>query len=260
MVATYEKPKSLTPAERKPVKYTINLDWFECLLGGELVQFDSPLTKYEYDNKQIVLLQKQMATKLFKYSYEVFVRGKIFGSINICPRNAKIIKSDTIQFQAVNNVLYEVGFIKDVKYLFSKMGWQLKNISRIDIAIDGSGFLGINEKWRTNKIQCFGKAKWQTFQTAKGDVTGFDVGSRASNKWLTCYNKLNELQKSNKQYIRTMWERAGLDTKNVERIELKLRNEAIKMIRFFDWEELDNFEYLASIFRTQAESFFSFQP
>jgi hypothetical protein len=61
------------------------------------------------------------------------------------------------------------------------------------------------------------------------------------------------LEKSNKYYIKKFWERTGLDTERVERMELKLRNEAIKMIHNFDWKKLSDFEYLASIFRTYVE-------
>jgi hypothetical protein len=252
------------PVEARRVKYTINLDWFECLFSGFLIDFDSPLEKYDYDSGNIRLIKKEMPTKLFKYSYDVFVRNIHFAHINLVPRNNAILKPDTIQFQAKNNVLYEVGFIQEVKYLMQKMNWQMLNQSRIDIAIDGVNCLKVAKKVRTEmnvsgEWQKLGKAKLQAFmEGSKGILTGYNVGSMDSSKWITCYDKTKEMEITNKYYIRDMWARAGLDTSKVERIEMKLRNEAIKQITDFDWTRLDDFEYLASVFRTHCKNFFEF--
>lgn len=255
----------VAPEQEKKVKYTITLDWFEALVTGYLVDFDSPLDKYEYDGGNIVLVKQDVATRFYKYRYDVSLFGKIFAHINCCPRNTAILKADMIQFQAVNNVMYEVGFIERAKYIFDKMGWQMHNVSRLDIAIDGVRCLDICKKVktqlnRTAKWNKLGKTDMQVFLTgSKGILTGYDVGSRSSSKWITCYNKTVELEMSNKFYIRDMWERTGLDTSvPVERIELKLRNEAIKCVENFDWLRLDDFEYLASIFRTHCKNFFEF--
>jgi hypothetical protein len=241
----------------RPVNYTVNLDWFEVLLGGEMIEYDSPLDNYSYDLGNIVFNKKPMGTKFYKYSYDVMFRGKPFGSINIIPRMTTIQKN-TIQFQAVNNVLYEIGFISDFKCFIDRMTWTIKNFSRLDIAIDGKGFINIFEQRRDGKIRKLGKAGVTQHETGVGQITGYDVGKRSSNKWITGYNKSAELEISNKQYIRDMWDRSGLDSKNVERLEIKLRNEAIKSIINFEWEKLDSFEYLASIFRTQILNYFEF--
>lgn len=254
------KISSFSPETSPPVKFTVNLDWFEVLLSGALVEFNSPLGTYKYDQGNIVLVQKKMGTKQFKFGYDVFVRGKIFGNIFCCPRNAAILKPDTIQFKAENNVLYEAGFIQECEYMFGKLGWKVRNVSRIDIATDGTGFMDVFKAWRRGEVEKLGKAKVNTFETSKRQITGFDVGSKASNKWVTCYYKGKELERSNKYYIGDMWKRAKLSVPvcKVERMEVKLRNEELKKIKYFDWRELKSFEYLASLVRTTIVNFFDF--
>lgn len=241
------------------VKHTINLDWLEFMLSGILVEFDAPLDRYEYDNGNIILAKKAMGTKIFKYSYEVYSGGKLFGQVHLCPRNPEILKSDCIQFKLENNVLYEVGVLQECKYILNKLHWAVLNVTRVDIALDGVEVLSLMDRFVKGEIEKLGKAKVKPYFTGKRIIEGFDVGSRSSNKWITGYNKTKELEISNKVYIQEFWERSGLDCSgDVQRLELKLRNEELKKIIAFDWRELDNFEYLASIFRSTMKNFFEF--
>jgi len=261
------------------VKHVINLDWLELMCSGSLVatfkpeietaegegqliggkEIDSPLEKYEFDQGRIVLAKKMLGTKIFKYSYEMYFAGKLFGKVHCCPRSPEVLKPDLIQFQIENNVLYEVGALNDVKYVLKKMCWEVVNITRVDIALDGVKVLQMIDSFRKDQIIKLGKAKVHSYTTGKNILEGFDVGSRSSNKWITGYNKSEELEVSNKGYIKKYWENCGLDTsEDIERLELKLRNEEIKKISDFDWKELDNFEYLASLFRSCMKNFFEF--
>lgn len=249
----------LNSPEGFQVKHTINLDWLELIVSGNLVEFDSPLDKYEYNQGEIVLAKLPMGTKIFKYSFEIFFRGKLFGKVHTNPRNPEILKPEYIQFQIQNNKLYEVGAIADCRYIFTKLSWAYVNTTRIDIALDGVNVLQLMDRFVKGEIQKLGKAKVKPFFTGKRVIEGFDVGSKASNKWITGYNKSDELERTGKDYIREFWERSGLDTsRTIERLELKLRNEEIKKIFQYDWKELDNFEFLASIFRSTMKNFFEF--
>lgn len=243
----------------KRTKYTINLDWLELMLSGALVAFDTPLEKYEYDQGNLILAKLPAGTSIFKYSYEMFYQGKLFGRFHLCPRNTEIIKADSIQFKMENNKLYEIGVLNDCKKIFVSLGWNVKNVTRIDIALDGVNVLNLIDRFVKGEIQKLGKAKVKPFFTGKRMIEGFDIGSKASNKWITGYDKTAELERSGKSYIKDFWENSGLDTSGkIERLELKLRNEEIKKIFQFDWKELDNFEFLASIFRSTMKNFFEF--
>ena len=156
-------------------------------------------------------------------------------------------------------MLYEIGWLDRYKMLVTALEWEHVNMTRLDIALDGHGFFDTWKKYQQGKYEKRGKAQEQEFYAGKRNLTGFDVGSRKSNKWVTCYNASAEKKRSRKQYVIEMWEKAGLDTStDVERLEVKLRNDAVKRIVGFDWEQLDDFEYLASIMRTQLVNLFDF--
>jgi len=246
--------KDLTPQN---VKYAISTDWFSAILSTAepVVNFGEPLEMYEYDFGNIILQKMKYCAPQFKFGYDIIVKKKPFARVHVCPTSEMIFKSNQMQFELLNNIHYEIGWCDDLDYLFKKLGWKIDNISRLDIALDGSnaGFLKVMNMALEKKIEKVGRSKLQFFTNSKIDLEGCDIGKRSSDKWVTCYNKTKELEKSNKFYIRKFWERAGLDTAHVERLELKLRCESIKMIVGFDWRKLDNFEYLASIFRTFIE-------
>ncbi len=241
------------------VLHTINLDWFEVMASGAFIDGGQAEEKYEFDNGRIVLAMKGHGTKIFKYSYEIFFKGKLFGKCHCHPRAAEILKPDYIQFQVSNNVLYEAGGFTDIKYFFKALHWKVLNITRFDIALDGVKVIDLVDQFVMGKIEKLGKAKVRPYFTGKREMEGFDIGSRASNKWITGYMKCEELEKTGKTYIKEFWERTGLDiTGKVERLELKVRSEEVKKISGFNWEDLDNFEYLATIFRTCMKNFFEF--
>jgi len=259
-VAEKQQKTEFPPGPGDGVKFTINLDWLEMLLSGNLVEYDCPLDKYEYDQGNITLVKKEMGTKQFKHGYELYVRGKIFGLIFCSPRNTAILDKDTIQFKAENNVLYELGFIQECEFAFSKLRWKVKNVSRTDIALDGAGFMKVMLEMDRGDIEKLGKATYNIYKTGKRQITGFDVGKKSSAKWITGYYKGKELEKSNKYYIGDMWKRAKLSVPvmEVERLEVKLRNEELKKIKDFDWRRLGDFEYLASVYRTAIKNYFDF--
>ena len=241
------------------VLHTINLDWFEVMASGILVENDAPEEKYEFDGGNIVLAKKGNGTKIFKHSYEVFFRTKLFGKCHVCPRTPEILKPDFIQFQVCNNVLYEATGFSDIKYFFSKLNWHVKNVTRFDIALDGVKVIDLVDRFVKAEIIKLGKAKVNPFFTGKRVMEGFNIGSASSNKWITGYMKCEEIERSGKDYIKEFWKRTGLEVDGkVERLEMKIRNEEVKKIYNFKWEDLDNFEYLASIFRTCMKNFFEF--
>lgn len=255
----FEQEQLKMTAKPFKVLYTINLDWFEVMASGVLVEGEDAKETYEFDNGNIVLAKKGGGTKIFKHSYEVFFKQKLFGKCHVCPRSPEILSSDFVQFQVCNNVLYEEGGFSDIKYFFRKLSWKVKNITRFDIALDGVKVLNLVDRFVMGEVEKLGKAKVKPFFTGKRVMEGFDIGSKSSNKWITGYNKTEELEKSNKQYIKEFWMRTGLPfDENIERLELKVRNEEVKKIFQFNWEDLDNFEYLASIFKTCMKNFFEF--
>ncbi len=244
-------------SQKNRVAYCINLDWLQFMCSGELVYYDNPEVRYCFGT-ELVLVQKEMGTRLFKYGYEVFLKDKSFGAIYCSPRS-KILERKLIQFKLNNNVLYEAGFLNDFKKILLQLKWEVKNVSRVDIAIDGGKPLRLINQFVSGKIEKLGKAKVKHFLTGKAKSEGFDVGSKASNKWITGYLKSPLLETEGKNYIKDFWVQSGLNINEpVERLELKIRNEQVKLLKDFDWRKLDKTEYLAGIFKKETENFFEF--
>lgn len=258
----YERAiERMTSKEPFVVEHTINLDWFEAMASGAFINGDDVKERYEFDNGRIVLARKGTGTKIFKYGFEIYLDGKLFGKCHCSPRAAEILKPDYIQFQVQNNVLYEDGGFSDIKYFFAKMSWKLVNLTRFDIALDGVDVMDLVEQYLQKKIDRLGRAKLNAHIEGKHTITGFDIGrSKGWNKMCTGYIKTKELEKSNKNYIKDFWKRTGLQTegREIQRLEMKIKNEEVKKIVDFEWRDLDNFEYLATIFRTCMKNFFEF--
>lgn len=245
------------------VKHTLALDWLEFMVSGELVTFDTPLETYSYEldkagKPRTTLMRKKIGNKHFKFSYEIWRDGRRFATLFCGSRAPEIVAADLINVKIENPLLYEVGTIAACKELFAALNWKVRNITRLDIAMDGVDVIAMGDRFFRGEIDKKGKSRFAAYFTSKRVLEGYDVGKRSSDKWITCYVKSAELEQSNKTYIRDFWKRSGLTSDRVERLELKLRNEAIKMIKDFNWERLDDFEYLASIIRTQAKKIFCF--
>jgi len=241
------------------VKYTCNLDWFEQILIGSIPNHRPDREEYRFNNDRIALVKRRKGSKHFKHSYNVIYDGRLFAKIQTHPRHTEIMPEHYIQFQMQNNVLYEVGWLEDVRELYSYFNWEVKNTTRIDPALDGYGFMEIFGRYNREEIEKVGKASFTCYKAGNRETTGYDIGRKASHKMIGCYPKEKELEKSNKYYIKEFWDNTSLDrSKPIERLEVRLRNEALKLIKDFDWTRLDDFEYLASLMRTAMTNYCEF--
>lgn len=240
-------------------KNTISVDWFECLVSGWAIPTNGDQQHYWFANNRICFYRRKKIVPHFLDYFDISIDNKPFGYALMNPRNKEIFGSDVIQIKVNNNRLYEAEWMNTFQFLLKSFTWKMQNVSRLDIALDGHGFMAVGQKLLLGKIRKIGKAQFFPRLNSKMQVQGFRLGSMSSSKSLVCYDKTAELEVSNKYYIRDMWKKAGLDTtQNVERLELRLRNEAIKMIEDFDYTKLDNFEYLASLMRTNFYKFYQF--
>jgi len=239
--------------------YTVAVDWFQVLVSGWALPETDSEPKRSFDNGRICFYKRKKITPHFLTFYDIFIDGKPFCHALMHPRNTEIFGKDVIEIKVNNSRLYEVGWIDSFDYLTKKFSWIVKNVSRLDIALDGSGFMHVGNKLISKSIRKVGRAEFAPRLTSKMEVKGFKIGQTKSDKCLVCYDKSAELEASNKYYIRDMWKRAGLDiSQRVERLELRLKNDAIKQVENFDYHQLWNFEYLASLMRTHFKKFYEF--
>lgn len=263
-----------------PQSVSVCLDWLsfmvECLLP-EPAPDQEPI--WLTDN--IVLEYQKKGTPMFKYSHVVYIDGEPVANVHTHGRNEAVIKPGTAKVEILNHVLGSttVLAVKDQVMEACKM-MVVKNYSEIHISIDGANHIheflnayirqnrrinGMPDlqtlgRWdKRNRVKMKGKANvdCKRFNKGTGMFDNFKIGS--TRKYVTVYNKTSELQKSHKQYIREMWDRAGLDTSGtVWRVELRMKSGAIKEIKDFDINRIANPHYLLQIFRTQIENFFHF--
>ena len=239
---------------------TINPDWLQFTLCGDLKKKASDGEYIELDN-DFVLKDLGYGTKHFANQYEVWHEGVIFGNLRTEPRNDKVLQPDWQSFKMDNARLYEVGYVYRCNLFFETIGSKVRNVSRLDIAADGYGYMKLVQQWFAGMYYKKGKAKMKLYLDNNRKVEGFDIGSKQSDKAITGYLKSAEIQRSNKHYIKDFWKKSGLpnwDGGNVERLEIRLRNNAIIKIEGFDWERLEEPAYLAGVMKKQMENFFEF--
>lgn len=202
-------------------------------------------------------------TRHFSRMYEVYFEGLQFGMLRTEPRNNEFLDENWQQFKVVNERLYEVGYIDLCRRFFRAIGSQVRNVTRLDIAADGFGYMHLMNQFDSGMIDKCGKAKYTLYKDRNRKIEGFDLGSKASDKSITGYRKAEEIEtKSNKHYIKHFWKKSGFkgwDSPNVERLEIRLKNNALIKIEDFDWTALECPEYLAGVMKKQMENFFDFR-
>lgn len=276
---TARKFKSYFAQDALPHCISVVLDWFSCMVfcnwpipeNAGQVQFVDDDIAVEYIGK---------GTSLFNYSFKVYLWGEPVAMFHSGTKNEKIIPVGVAKLEIMNHVLYSGEFLDVLARVMQacKMP-DIKNISRIDIAIDGANhvhtffnkYIDVVKRQGMARLQTLGaynplpnihlKGKARVHAKMLNKRTGmfdnFQIGS--SKKKFVLYNKTSELERSHKEYIRQVWEKSGIDTTvPVWRCELRLSSEAIREIKTFDINQLQNPMYLLSVFKTQCENFVHF--
>ena len=248
----YEGPK-------KP-HYTANVDKAIFNVNGE-IPTDKESISFDDGNIHLIIDPKRPnGVRHFKCCYEIYLHGELFALMNTAPRASILdpfLSSITIQ----NNVLYQRGWVARFEYLCKEIGVELRGVSQLDIAIDGGEYIAQYEKLLSKEYKKVGRAKMATEHKHNGNVEGFYIGNRSSEKYIRGYNKTLEMKKSgsNKNYIVDFWKNNGLDPAGkVERLEIVLKNKAIKRIKDFDIGRLEDSGYLASLMKCQLTKYYQF--
>ena len=257
--------------DKTGLKHVICLDWFEITLRGQIKDFSGMLLgsdieckEYRYDDV-ILTLDRTGGTKHYKHKLKLYHEGQLFGTIQAIPRDTKRL-GDMFQLKISNNILYESEWIERLNSIMYECKWTLNNITRVDIALDGHFDTGIVKKVLNNDYRLKGRCKDFIPFTKAGSsgctLNGFKLGSKASAKQLTIYNKSLELKSSNKQYIEMLWKNNNLipyaNGEDVHRIELTLKAKQIAKYKEneFRWRELNDANYLSSLMKDSFRNWF----
>lgn len=206
-----------------------------------------------------------------------------FAEVQACPY-AHILKSNAIIIRFVNRALYTPDFWELANRFLSDNNFVFQSISRIDICADFNDFatmspLALIEGFAAKNLRHVGRGVGALYfnhgvehnrLTGERDYgvryTGLSFGTHSSDARVYLYNKSFELlTQGDKPWIRDTWVSAGLDVRNVWRLEVSLKSDgcrfkdkqtgekvAVDLERSKDTDELDK------IYRTFVMKLFAF--
>lgn len=243
--------------EKKEVLNVICCDWFETTLSG-CIEMKTDVSFIQL-NEYTYLHNTGNSSGNYLFIWKVVYLGEHIGTLQTSPRK-NYMSPDQMQFKIENNLLYTVDWLDTYKEFLSVSNFQHKSLTRLDIAIDGSGAkngLSLTQRHLKGRIiGRKGKAKIKPSFDPNKNIVDFHIGSTSSEKSGTIYAKSNEIEKSNKTYILDYWEKNNLlYTGDVKRFEIRLR---AKIANEYDWTKMDDSSYLASIVRSETKNWFEF--
>jgi hypothetical protein len=175
------------------------------------------------------------------------------------------MKPNQCSLKLENKILYTGDWFEILEYLRKNLQLFFKNITRLDIAVDGVNYLYdfLNDylKGKYDKeLLKIGRAKFNCYQfNEKSRVfENFTLGKPSSDKMMSFYMKSKEIKDSGKFYILDFWRKNGIDTKKVFRAEIRLKNEYLKYIKDFNLSDLQEKNFLLSLFKKSTKNYFEF--
>lgn len=157
-----------------------------------------------------------------------------FAEVQSAPYSG-ILNRQSIIVRFVNRVLYMPDFWQLLEIFLRDNHFQFQGISRIDICADFNDFAcispkGLIEDFASKVLRHVGRgvgALYFDHGVKKGDYgveyTGLSFGTHKSDARIYLYNKSKELREvKDKPYIRDQWTAAGLDVRNVWRLEVSI--------------------------------------
>lgn len=251
------------------VPHTIILDWLEMMGTVDIPDNLEDGSLLEYSN-EVVLEKDPYGRPDFKSSFTVYFFGDRFAKLSCHPKKlTKSYKPTSANLKIENHILYSEDWHSDLNQVMDGLGFKLRNVTRLDIAVDGLNHIPdiLNAYSRQDplnrKIKLVGRATFAAKIHDKETMyyKNFQIGSMRSEKMISVYLKTSEIEKSNKQYIREFWRKNGLapgDGEPVYRVELRMRSKYLKMIRGFCIEACTSTKYLFTLFKRGCHNFFEF--
>lgn len=245
------------------VENCIAIDWFQAQITVLRIDLCDSLTKKEPTQEiqvsdEIYLTYAGNGTRNFEKLYKVHLYGIEYGTLEFDTRSPQLFDFNSGNIKLHNQILYTSTWLDDFKFIISEMGAKVKSLTRLDIAVDGTNeTISIINQWlRGRTIGRKGKASITPRILNSKKIESVIVGSAKSDKQVSIYEKLQEIQKSNKTYITEYWKNSGMDVRGeVWRTELRMSG---KVANGYDWIRLDDPEYLASIVRTEFKNYLEF--
>lgn len=275
----------------KNTKITVVLDWFSVLFVAEKGIIKEPEAEdknFSQEIDRLTLVYTGKGQQHYKYIWNIFFEGEHLGQLLTHTRNEKFVKKDHVKLEVRNHVLYSTQLWPFYDLCVRALKLTYKNISRIDIAIDGMNYLMqfCNEYARQRAKEMMIEFKGRP--TINCNVLDrpsrlyqhFRFGSKGGKKVIVIYNKSLDIVKTRKEYIQEYWKQNGIlknsltiprekekrkkgtertyleGYENVYRFEIRIFGERIKEIEGFSINLLRTADGLMSVVKAMTVRFF----
>lgn len=272
--------------------YTLAIDWLSifCIYTGDDSGFE-PIERTDdglFDAYPWKFKLAEYGTRQFAHLYFVAVPNAEGGWDDFaeiqCTPHSSILDKRSIIVRFTNRALYTREFWELADRLMTEQHFEFKGISRIDICADFNDFasispVGLIEGFAAKKFRHIGRgvgALYFNHGVALDKITGLreygvkynglSFGTHTSDSRVYLYNKSFELlTQGDKPWIRDTWIDAGLDVRNVWRLEVSIKNKGTKFkckqsgkMVTIDAETSKDKEELCTIYHTFVAKLFSF--
>lgn len=233
-----------------PVKYVICIDALDMLCIGRINCLHDDVLFLRPDDKYILTDDIQLSRNYksshprFHFSFNIFLNDRILGQVfygnNFIYRYAH---ADTCQIAIENHILNQANFSAKLNKVLDVLELKFLKFHLIEISIDGKGIIA-----RSNSLTYSKKYKRKRKVRIKSELDddtkqniGYVLGSKKSEKHISIYEKVQEIEKSKKEYITEFWQRNGLDLSDaiIDKCELRATDKILKSFSD-DFTQLEN--------------------
>lgn len=261
------------------MNYTLNIDWlsFYCLYNGDgcflknSAELDwinshwSNLVRFIPEGAndlhgEITFKKQAYGTRQFKDLFHVYIGKEKFAEIQLHPHSS-VLNAHAAIVKIENRRLYMSSMFIDISMFMDSIGFEIVNLSRLDIAADFRKFdfvscEGFIARVMSSEYRHIGRGTGAAYfvhgsvETEKGNkgllkFNGLSYGSHSSPIRAYLYNKTLELlTQHDKPYIRDMWEDAGIingaydwRSQYVWRLEVSIKSEGMELKKSKSEEE-----------------------
>lgn len=279
--------------EAQNVRVTVALDWLSVLFTDEKRLIPEPTSDKDVFeiNDRLFLVYTGKGNEHYKHIFNVQLDKEHVATILAHTRNPKFVKEGTIKVDFKNHLLYSKELWNTYHLIETEFELVYRNISRVDIAIDGMNylieFLNMYHKQKAGAVavRMVDRPSFNTNILCRKTMQfqNIIIGSKKGIKKITVYNKSLDIVKTGKTYIQSFWQKNKMiehlmdirkeqeklkqnkevfyleDQPNIYRFEIRLKGESIKTIAGFNIHMLKTVEGLIGIVKLKCDNFFDFR-
>jgi|WetSurMetagenome_2_1015567.scaffolds.fasta_scaffold63815_2 hypothetical protein len=255
----------------RDVKYTIAIDKLSILLSSELQIVDadylagSEIGNYCFNNGlRLCRCSDKKKSKKFKFAFHVMHNNKIWGTYYYMSNGRyRFADNSSSLLEFNNNILYEKGLHRKLQLFLDSTNLEFQKFYEVHLAIDGYDL--VKKHYSLTNFDLLNRSQKILRINTSGNNNdkipdSFTIGSKYSNKYISVYNKEEELERSGKDYIKKFWEINGLGIisgHSMDRAEARFKKNTLKGF-CRNLGDLDNPDYLAGFYKKSFYRFLHF--